>query len=322
MNKPHSGQYAGSCGVGFVCNVTGEKSHQIVHWGVEAVKNLTHRGAVGADGKTGDGAGVLFQLPKKFFLKEIEDSGFSISHIDNLAVGVFFLRDGSESEIDNILNKRGLKPIGWRIVPTDDNALGKAALSTKPKIRQVLLDMEGVEHGKRELALYLARRVIEKEYGETVYIPSMSSKTIGYKGMLVATNLDRFYPDLSSEYLESSFCLFHQRFSTNTFPDWTLAQPFRVLAHNGEINTIQGNRNWIRAIEPDILHEAFGDENEIIKPILSDEDSDSASLDRIIELLMFSGFSLEHAVNLCIPQAWECCDFSNQEKRRKSEVFF
>ncbi len=322
MNKPHSGRYAGSCGVGFICNVTGEKSQQIVQWGVEAVKNLTHRGAVGADGKTGDGAGVLFQLPKKFFLKEIEDSGFIISHIDNLAVGVFFLRDGSESEIDNILNKRGLKPIGWRTVPTDDNTLGKAALSTKPRIRQVLLDMEGVEHGKRELALYLARRVIEKEYGETVYVPSISSKTIVYKGMLVATNLDRFYPDLSSEYLESSFCLFHQRFSTNTFPDWTLAQPFRVLAHNGEINTIQGNRNWIRAIEPDILHEAFGDENEIIKPILSDEESDSASLDRIIELLMFSGFSLEHAVNLCIPQAWECCDFANQEKRRKAEAFF
>jgi glutamate synthase (NADPH) large chain len=322
MIKPPDAGHSGSCGVGFVCNVAGRKNHKIIQWGVEAVRNLTHRGAVGADGKTGDGAGVLFQIPKNFFLKEIAGSGLSISHIDNLAVGVFFLRNNSEPAIEAIFKKRGLIPIGWRTVPTNNGVLGQAALSTKPLIRQVFLDLEDIEKGKRELALYLARRIIEKTLGETVYIPSLSSKIIAYKGMLVATHLDSFYPDLVSECVESAFCIFHQRFSTNTFPDWTLAQPFRVLAHNGEINTIQANRNWISSIEPDVRHEIFRNEQEIIKPVLSGEESDSASLDRIIELLMFSGFSLEHAVNLCIPPAWECCDFRKEEQLRKAEAFF
>ena len=313
---------SGSCGTGFVCNVAGQKNHKIIQWGIEAVRNLTHRGAVGADGKTGDGAGVLFQIPKEFFLREIAGSGMSISHIDNLAVGVFFLRDACEPAIEAIFNKRGLRTVGWRTVPTNNDALGKAALSTKPRIRQVFLDLEDIEKGRRELALYLARRTIEQTLGETVYIPSLSSKIIIYKGMLVATYLDSFYPDLVSEYFESAFCIFHQRFSTNTFPDWTLAQPFRVLAHNGEINTIQSNRNWISSIEPDVRHEIFRNDQEIIKPILSGEESDSASLDKIIELLMFSGFSLEHAVNLCIPPAWECCDFREEEQLRKAGAFF
>lgn len=322
MINPSGIHHAGSCGVGFVCNITGEKSYQIVRWGIEAVKNLTHRGAVGADGKTGDGAGVLFQLPKKFFLKEIGESGLKISHIDNLAVGVLFLKGSSEREIEGVLEKRGIRTVGWRNVPTNNKALGEAALSTKPEIRQLLLDMENIEPEKRERALYLARKIIEKNFCNTVYISSMSSKTVVYKGMLVAPNLDLFYPDLTNEYFESAFCLFHQRFSTNTFPDWTLAQPFRVLAHNGEINTIQGNRNWIRSIEPDVFHEMFGDENELIKPILSDEESDSASLDRIIELFMHAGFSIEHAINLCIPPTWECCDFESEARRRGAEAFF
>jgi glutamate synthase (NADPH/NADH) large chain len=322
MIKPAGAYSSGSCGAGFVCNINGQKSHEIVQWGIDAVKNLTHRGAVGADGKTGDGAGVLLQIPKKFFLQEIEGSGFKLSHIDNLALGVFFLHSNCEQDIETILRNRRIRLIGWRTVPTNDDALGEAALSTKPGIRQVLLDMEDIRQEKRELSLYLARRIIEKNLGEAVYIPSLSSRTVIYKGMLVATNLTRFYPDLVSEHFESAFCLFHQRFSTNTFPDWTLAQPFRILAHNGEINTIQGNRNWIRSIEPDIRHEVFGEENEIIKPVLSEEESDSASLDKIIELLMHSGFSIEHAVNLCIPPAWECCDFTHEGQRTEAEAFF
>lgn len=312
----------GSCGVGFVCNITGEKTHQVVQWGVEAVKNLTHRGAVGADGKTGDGAGVLFQVPKGFFRQVIETSGFTLSDIDNLAVGVVFFRNRREEEIEKILQAQSVRTIGWRTVPTRDDALGSAALAAKPEIRQVLLDMENIAYGKREISLYLARRMIEEACANDAYVSSLSSKTIVYKGMLAATHLERFYPDLSNQLVESAFCLFHQRFSTNTLPDWTLAQPFRVLAHNGEINTIQGNRNWIRAIEPDLRHEIFGECGERIKPILSGEESDSASLDRIIELLMLCGFSLEHAVNLCIPQAWECGDFSDQEKKRSTEAFF
>ena len=322
MNKTSGIRKSGSCGVGFVCDIKGGQSRHIVQWGIEAVKNLTHRGAVGSDGKTGDGAGVLFQLPKKFFLEEIGKSGYEISHVDNLAAGSFFFRKNNENEIEAILKKRGIKPIGWRTVPTNDDALGQSALSSKPVIKQLLLDMEGIEKDKRELSLYLSRRAIEKAFGETLYISSLSSKTIVYKGMLVAPYLDRFYPDLTSEVFESAFCLFHQRFSTNTFPDWTLAQPFRMLAHNGEINTIQGNRNWIKSIGPDIWHEIFGDDNELIEQVLSDEESDSASLDKIIELLVFSGFSLEHAVNLCIPPAWECCELPDRRKRRNAEAFF
>ncbi|HMK50080.1 MAG TPA: hypothetical protein VK435_08505, partial [Thermodesulfovibrionales bacterium] len=322
MNKYNSPDRSGSCGVGFVCMINGSKSHQVIRWGVEAVKNLTHRGAVGADGKTGDGAGVLFQLPRNFLRREIERAGFGISHIDNLAVGVFFLREEKEEEIEALLKQRGISTIGWRTVPTDDDALGRAALATRPRIRQLLIDMEGVEGEKRELSLYLAGRALEKAFGADIYISSLSSKTIVYKGMLVAPYLDRFYPDLRDEALESAFCLFHQRFSTNTFPDWTLAQPFSVLAHNGEINTIQGNRNWISSIEPDIFHENFGNENDLLKPVLSGDESDSASLDKIIELFMFAGFPPEHAINLCVPPAWECCEYPAHDERRNAEAFF
>ncbi len=313
---------SGSCGVGFVCNTKGLKSHQIVKWGIEAVKNLTHRGAVGADGKTGDGAGILFQLPQKFFLKQIDKAKVEISNIDNIAVGAFFLKKECESKIEDIFKSRLIEPIIWRLVPTNDNALGKSALSTKPVIKHLILDMKDIEPDKRELSLYIARKHLEKELGEQAYICSLSCKTIVYKGMLVATHLEEFYPDLQNEDMESAFCLFHQRFSTNTFPDWALAQPFRILAHNGEINTIQGNRNWIKAIEPDLWHNIFGDDNELLSPVISDEESDSSSLDRVIELLLHSGYPIENAINLCIPPAWECCDLNNSDERQKAEAFF
>lgn len=313
---------SGSCGVGFVCNTKGIKSNQIVRWGVEAVKNLTHRGAVGSDGKTGDGAGVLFQLPQKFFLKEIQKTGKEISNQNNIAVGVFFLRNECYQLIEDIVKSRGLNPVTWRSVPTNDEALGQSALSTKPLIMQLIIDLKEIEPDKREISLYLARKHLEKELGDQAYICSLSCKTIVYKGMLVATHLDEFYPDLKTEDMESAFCLFHQRFSTNTLPNWSLAQPFRILAHNGEINTIQGNRNWIKAIEPDLWHDVFGDDNELISPVISFEESDSSSLDRVIELLLYSGYSIEHAVNLCIPPAWECCGLNNSEERYKAEAFF
>ena len=309
-----------SCGVGFICCIKGEKSHEIVKWGIEAVRNLTHRGAVGADGKTGDGAGILFQLPKKFFLREIEKSGLRLSRIDNLAVGFFFLREEVEGEIERIIKEFGPETVGWRDVPANDDALGESALSTKPRIRQLFLDMKTVERGKRELTLFRARRVIEKTCGG-VYVVSLSSKTIIYKGMLVATHLDRFYPDLLDGDMESAFCMFHQRFSTNTLPDWSLAQPFRVLAHNGEINTIHGNRNWMSSMEKEIGHELAGMDGRTVTPLISFEESDSASLDRIIELLILSGFSPEHAVAMCVPPALECCDFSEEERKRIEDFF-
>ena len=295
-----------SCGVGFVCNIDGRQESRIVRWGVQAVKNLTHRGAIGGDGKTGDGAGVLTQIPRRFFRRVMEGLGYEISDINNLAVGVFFLYEGVEEKIIAEFVKEGIKVIGWRDVPINEEAVGESALKVMPRIRQLLLDMEGIPEEERELRLWFVRRSIERRFSEEeVYIPSLSSRTIVYKGMLVAPQLDRFYPDLLEEDFESAFCLFHQRYSTNTFPNWRLAQPMRTLAHNGEINTIQGNRNWMLALQEELEHELLKEKRELIKPLVSYSESDSASLDRVFELLCLVGYSPEHAINMLIPPAWE-----------------
>ncbi|HTZ17289.1 MAG TPA: glutamate synthase large subunit [Dissulfurispiraceae bacterium] len=294
-----------SCGVGFVCDMAGKRSAQIVACGIEAVKNLTHRGAVGADGKTGDGAGILIEIPRRFFQKKIDELGFSISDIENLAVGSFFLYGNVENDIVGLVEKYGFSPICWRDVPTDDEALGQAALISKPRIRQLLIDAGKVATEKRDIRLFLARKEIERHFGSDVCVSNISSKTLLYKGLLVAPQLDRFYPDLAGGGIESAFCIFHQRFSTNTLPEWVMAQPFRVLAHNGEINTVQGNRNAIKAVESVVMAGFPEGDGDIIKPIVTDYESDSASLDRIMELLIMTGLTPELAVNLCIPPAWE-----------------
>ena len=303
-----------SCGVGFICNISGQRSRQIVAWGIEAVKNLTHRGAIGADNKTGDGAGVLTEIPLKFFSKEIRRLGFSIPDLENLAVGTFFLHSPVEQKIENELKQFGFRPMGWRDVPTNDDALGTTALKAKPRIRQLLIDAEAVDLPARKLMLFFARKTIEKNLGKEVYVSGISSKTILYKGLLVAPQLDRFYPDLASEDFESAFCIFHQRFSTNTLPDWSLAQPFRMLAHNGEINTLQGNRNWIMALQEEILKSFRAGDRDILIPLVLNDESDSASLDKIVELLILRGFSPEHALNLCVPPAWERMEFDAMER--------
>ncbi|MGC8677592.1 MAG: glutamate synthase large subunit [Hydrogenobaculum sp.] len=290
-----------SCGVGFICDLNGKKSNKIVKYGIEAVKNLTHRGAVGADGKTGDGAGILIQIPHKFFKKEIDRLGFEISSMENLGVGVLFLKNNDTSKVEDIAKKMGFKVIGFRDVPIDKSALGKSALETMPIIKQMLLDLEGIEH--KELALYFLRKSLKKEL--KIYVPSLSSKTIVYKGMFVAYQIDHFYKDLEDEDIESSICLFHQRYSTNTFPNWNLAQPFRYLAHNGEINTINGNRNWMMAIQSELYHKLLEDNIKLIKPIVEYDESDSASLDKVFELLVLTEYPVEHAINMLIPPAWE-----------------
>ncbi len=296
-----------SCGVGFVCDIKGVPSHDIVRWGITAVKNLTHRGAVGGDGKTGDGAGVLIQIPRRFFEDYIEEELLDISHIDNLAVGVFFLYEDVRHQIQEHVNRSPFKLVAWREVPVDRSAVGESALRVMPKIFHLLLDAEGVEEERRELELYFLRRSIEtdKKLSGKVYIASLSSRTMVYKGMLVAPQLDVFYPELLDERIESALCLFHQRYSTNTFPNWKLAQPFRYLAHNGEINTILGNRNWMMAISKELEHELLGERIKLIHPLVSYDESDSASLDRVFELLCLVGYSPAHAINMLIPPAWE-----------------
>ncbi|MGC8753645.1 MAG: glutamate synthase large subunit [Thermosulfidibacteraceae bacterium] len=296
-----------SCGVGFVCNVKNERSYRIVKWGIEAVKNLTHRGAVGGDGKTGDGAGILIHIPRKFFADFLSEKSLEISDINNLAVGVFFFYRDLRSSVEEYIKGFPFKFIGWREVPVDPSAVGESALKVMPKIFHLLLDTEKVEKEKVELELYFLRRLIEKDslLGKNVYIASLSSKVLVYKGMFVATQLDKFYPELTDERLESSICIFHQRYSTNTFPNWMLAQPFRYLAHNGEINTLRGNRSWIKALEVELEHELFGGRIELVKPLVSFEESDSASLDKVFELLCLVGYSTSHAINMLIPPAWE-----------------
>ena len=306
-----------SCGVGFVCDIKNRKTHQIVKWGIEAVKNLTHRGAIGGDGKTGDGAGILIHIPKKFFKDYLEKNSLEISDINNLVVGVIFLYKDLRSFIEEYIKKSPFKLIGWREVPVDPSAVGESALEVMPKIFHLLLDAEKVEKNRRELELYILRRYIEKDpiLEEDVYIVSLSSKTLVYKGMLVAPQLDKFYPELTDERIESSICLFHQRYSTNTFPNWKLAQPFRYLAHNGEINTLQGNRNWILALENELQHELFDKKIDLIKPLISFEESDSASIDKIFELLCLTGYSTAHAINMLIPPAWESVPDIPEEAR-------
>ena len=304
-----------SCGVGFVCHIKGEKSHQIVRWGIEAVKNLTHRGAVGGDGKTGDGAGVLIEIPRKFFAEYIQEAMLDISDISNLAVGAVFLYEEVRPQIEEHIRRSPFSLVGWREVPVDKSAVGESALRVMPKIFHLLLDAGKVEEERRELELYLLRRRIEtdRKIKDKVYFASLSSRTLVYKGMLVAPQLDIFYPDLRRESIESSFCLFHQRYSTNTFPNWKLAQPFRYLAHNGEINTILGNRNWMLALQNELEHELFGENIKLIRPLVSYEESDSASLDRVFELLVLVGYSPEHAINMLIPPAWEGVPWLSKE---------
>ena len=294
-----------SCGVGFIADIYGRKSHELLRQGVEAVKNLTHRGAVGGDGKTGDGAGVLTEIPRKFFLREIDRLGYKLTDENALAVGMFFLYEPIEEKIEEIFLKEGIKVLGWREVPINTDAVGEVALKVMPTIKQLFLDMSDIPQEKRELKLFFARRQIEKKYDDKVYVPSLSTKTIVYKGMLVAPQLDRFYPDLLDEDYETSFVLFHQRYSTNTLPNWRLAQPLRYLAHNGEINTIQGNRNWMLTLQHELTHEVFEGREELIKPLVSHEESDSASLDRVLEVLLFAGYSPAHAIYMLIPPAWE-----------------
>ena len=306
-----------SCGVGFVCNIRGERSPQIVKWGIDAVKNLTHRGAIGGDGKTGDGAGILIEIPRSFFSDYITKENLEISNIENLCVGVLFLYEDVRARIEEHIKNSPFKLVGWRKVPVDKSALGDKALEVMPQIFHLLLDAEGIQEDRRELELYMLRRTIErdKKIMDKVYVASLSSRTMVYKGMMVALQLDNFYMDLKENSLESSFCLFHQRYSTNTFPNWKLAQPFRYLAHNGEINTIQGNRNWMLALQSELEHEVFGDKIKLITPLVSYEESDSASLDRVFELLCLVGYSPEHAINMLIPPAWEKVPDMSEEVR-------
>ena len=309
-----------ACGVGFVADVSGRRSHAILDMAVRSVINLAHRGAVSADAKTGDGAGVLTQIPTRMVERELEALGRTLpENPKDVGVGMVFLPPrGNErasslalSLIEDCIAKNGLTLFGWRQVPTDANALGEQARETMPDIRQALVGRPrgmSLEHYRR--TLYLTRKQIESLAGESgldqlLHVASFSNATLVYKGLVVAPQLRNFYHDLSDPAYETALAIFHQRYSTNTFPNWVLAQPFRFLAHNGEINTVQGNRNWMRAREAGLRSSLWGEEIRSLSPAITAGGSDSASLDNVLELLALSGRSLIHSMAMLVPEAWE-----------------
>ena len=304
-----------ACGTGFVARIDGERSHRIVQLAVEAVVNLTHRGAVSADAASGDGAGVTLQIPFELLREDAERLGHVLERRDELAVAMVFLpqdeADKTEARaiIEQAVEGCGVQVIGWRETPHDPSVLGGLALESLPGIEQLLLRRPpGLGGADCERALYLARRQAEAAFRDRsidCYVVSMSSKVMVYKGLMVAPQLAAFYPDLSDERTVAAVALFHQRFATNTLPNWKLAQPFRLVAHNGEINTLLGNRNWMSAREPELTSAVWGDQIEDLLPVIWPIGSDTASLDEALELLTASGRNILHAMMMLIPEAWE-----------------
>ncbi len=307
-----------SCGVGFVARLDAKPTHAVVADAAQVLVNLEHRGAIGGDKATGDGAGLLTQLPHELFRHEAAACGFEPPAPGHYAVGMVFLptdptlRSRALHALEHAAEEEGVEVLGWRRVPVDDGPLGEFARENLPDIRQIFLARPESADGREafERRLYVIRRLAEKACdawnpdGSLFYIASLSSFKIVYKGMLVGAQLSTFYPDLTDARYTSAYALIHQRYSTNTFPSWQLGQPFRFLAHNGEINTLRGNVNRMRAREAIFESELFGDDIEKLKPIIQEWGSDSAMLDNAIELLILAGRSLPHALMMCIPEAW------------------
>jgi glutamate synthase domain-containing protein 2/glutamate synthase domain-containing protein 1/glutamate synthase domain-containing protein 3 len=308
-----------ACGVGFVANISGKSEHRILAYAVQALCHLAHRGALDADAKTGDGSGVLTQLPRAFFRREVERLGGKLHHDSDLAVGVVFMPRGDSQTIEDsqriveaAATEFGFRHLGWRTVPVDPSCLGDKARDTMPEIRQILVVWPGNCDDEFERRLFLARKQAELHAREKeirdFYIPSFSSRTIVYKGLFSAPQLAEFYHDLQDPLYATALAVYHQRYSTNTFPNWQLAHPFRTLAHNGEINTLSGNKIWTRAREQELASPVWGERIELLKPILQPGGSDSACLDNVLELLQASGRDILHSVMILVPQAWENLD--------------
>ncbi len=304
-----------ACGVGFVADVHGRKTHLTLQRAIGALCNLSHRGAVSADGLTGDGAGVLTQLPHKFFRKVLERHGIYLADDHDLAVGTFFVSNDAPSEriyglINEVIDSSRLELLTWRKVPVESSHLGEDARLRLPIIRQVLVKRPaGLEGDAFERLLFLTRKRIQKRLKDAnlgrFYVPSFSSRTISYKGLMVAPQLEHFYPDLADPDFETAIAVFHQRYSTNTMPSWSLAQPFRFLAHNGEINTLQGNVNFMRVREPVLSSRVWGDTVRELLPVIEAGGSDSAALDNAFELLTLSGRDPIETMLMLMPEAFE-----------------
>ncbi|MBO9431152.1 glutamate synthase large subunit [Sulfitobacter sp. R18_1] len=305
-----------SCGVGLVVNINGEKTREVVVNGINALKAIWHRGAVDADGMTGDGAGIHVQIPVPFFYEQVRRTGHTPREDELIAVGQVFLprtnfaaQETCRTIVETEVLRMGYYIYGWRHVPVDISVLGEKANATRPEIEQILIsNAKGVDEETFERELYVIRRRIEKAaiaaQVPQMYIASMSCRSIIYKGMMLAEQVAEFYPDLKDDKFISAFAIYHQRYSTNTFPQWWLAQPFRMLAHNGEINTLKGNMNWMKSHEIRMASATFGEMAEDIKPIVASGSSDSAALDSVFEVLVRAGRSAPMAKTMLVPESW------------------
>ena len=326
-----------SCGIGFVANIKNVKSHKIIRQGLTILENLTHRGAVGADPKAGDGAGILIQMPDAFLRAEV--AGFELPPQGEYGVAMLFLpphdpdaREKCESLLEQFTVSEGQKVLGWRDVPVDNSDIGESVRASEPIIRQLFVwqgescpDQDGFER-----KLFVIRKQVENAAAELVgqmegmedfYIPSFSSRTLLFKGMVLSHQVRNFYTDLTDERMVSALALVHQRFSTNTFPTWSLAQPFRILCHNGEINTLRGNLNWMNARRRSMVSEILGDDLDKIWPLIAEGQSDSACIDNALELLVAGGYSLSHAMMLLIPEAWSGNPLMDEARRAFYEYY-
>src|SRR5271168_2984283 len=308
-----------ACGIGFVVNIKGEQSHEIILKGLEILINLSHRGACGCDPETGDGAGILIQIPHKFFARECAQLGFTLPAAGEYGVGMVFLpvepphRLLAEGILERIAREEGLTVLGWRDTPVEVDAIGRIARASQPYIEQIFIGgASGLSQDELERKLYIVRKRAESEIAAAdlpdknfFYIPSLSSRTIIYKGLLLANQISEFYQELSDPDAVSALCLVHQRFSTNTFPSWQLAHPYRYISHNGEINTLRGNVNWMSARQSVLASPLFGDDLKKTLPVITPGGSDSAMLDNAVELLTLAGRSIPHVMSMLIPEAWE-----------------
>ena len=319
-----------ACGVGFVANIHGKKSHEIVKQGLTILDNLTHRGATGYDPKLGDGAGLLSQIPHEFFVSEAQKTDFQLPEVGHYGVGMIFLpqddvlRQNFKSLIERIIGEEEQIFIGWRDVPVNNQSIADAAKQVEPVMQQVFVkrNTECDTQSAFERKLFVIRKRIEIEISKLnkndpakFYIPSFSSKTIVYKGMLLAAEVGVYFKDLKDEKFISAIALVHQRFSTNTFPSWDLAHPFRMIAHNGEINTVQGNVNWMHARHETMKSMLLGNDLEKLWPLIEDGQYDSACFDNCLELLVAGGYSLPHAMMMLIPEAWAGNTLMDKERK-------
>src|SRR5438132_9788652 len=311
-----------SCGVGFVVDIAGRKSNAIVRRSLQVLLNLQHRGAKGCEANTGDGAGILMQIPHEFLKAECKKLGFHLPSPGGYGVGMVCLPRDAHSQrwceeiIEASIARAGQRRLGWRLVPTDNSPIGDSAKAVEPVFKQVFIERNSYIQTTAEFErkLYLIRKRIEKTTTE-LYFGSLSANTLIYKGMLSAEQMELYFPDLADTRIESALAVVHQRFSTNTFPSWSLAHPFRYISHNGEINTLRGNINWMKARQRQFQSEFYGEDTKDLLPVIIEGGSDSAAFDNALEMLVMCGRSLPHAMMMMIPEAWDGHETMTDEKK-------